>query len=110
MIDLEITDDIAHVVLDAPAKRNALDDTGIAELGAAYDAAEAAGVRALVLRAEGPAFCAGRDISAVDPREDDVLGYLGGLVTPLLRRLNLLDATGKPIPYTPPVVETAAAA
>ena len=87
MIDREITDDIAHVVLDAPAKRNALDDTGIAELGAAYDAAEAAGVRALVLRGEGPAFCAGRDISAVDPREDDVLGYLGGLVTPLLHRM-----------------------
>lgn len=92
MIDLEITDDVAHVVLNAPAKRNALDEAALAELGAAYDAAEAAGVRALVLRGEGPAFCAGRDISAVDPRDDDVLGYLGGLVTPLLRRMAAFPA------------------
>ena len=39
-------------------------------------AAEASGVRALVLRGEGRAFCAGRDISGVDPATDDVPGYL----------------------------------
>jgi enoyl-CoA hydratase/carnithine racemase len=87
MIDLTIEDDVAHVVLNAPGKRNALDEAALAELGDAYDAAESAGVRALVLRGEGPAFCAGRDISGVDPRDDDVIGYLGGLVTPLLRRM-----------------------
>lgn len=92
MIDLEITDAVAYVVLDAPAKRNALDEAALAELGAAYDAAEEAGVRALVLRGEGPAFCAGRDISAIDPQDDDVLGYLGGLVTPLLRRMAAFPA------------------
>lgn len=31
-------------------------------------------------------------------------------VTPLLRRLKLLDETGKPIPYAPPVVEATATA
>jgi small subunit ribosomal protein S16 len=31
-------------------------------------------------------------------------------VVRLLRRVKLLDETGKPIPYTPPVVEAAAAA
>lgn len=87
MIELTVTDGVAHVVLNAPAKRNALDEAALADLGRAYDDAEAAGVRALVLRGEGPAFCAGRDISGVDPRDDDVLGYLGGLVTPLLRRM-----------------------
>lgn len=87
MIDLAIADDVATVVLDAPAKLNALDEAALAELDAAYRDAEAAGVRALLLRGEGRAFCAGRDISAVDPRDDDVLGYLGGRVTPLLQRM-----------------------
>ena len=87
MIDLTVADDVATIVLNAPAKRNALDEQALGELDAAYATAEAAGVRALVLRGEGRAFCAGRDISAVDPRDDDVLGYLGGLVTPLLQRM-----------------------
>lgn len=92
MIDLSITDGVAHVVLDNPAKLNALDEEAIAELDAAYAEAEASGVRALVLRGEGRAFCAGRDISGVDPRSDDVLGYLGGLVTPLLQRMSRFPA------------------
>ena len=87
MIDLTVADDVAHVVLNNPAKLNALDEEAIGELDAAYAEAEASGVRALVLRGEGRAFCAGRDISGVDPADDDVLGYLGGLVTPLLQRM-----------------------
>ena len=87
MIDLTVTDAVAHVVLNNPAKLNALDEEAIRELDAAYAEAEASGVRALVLRGEGRAFCAGRDISEVDPADDDVMGYLGGLVTPLLRRM-----------------------
>ncbi|MFJ2543235.1 enoyl-CoA hydratase/isomerase family protein [Microbacterium sp. NPDC087589] len=87
MIDLTIADDVATVVLDAPAQLNSLDEQALRDLGRAYDEADAAGVRALVLRGEGRAFCAGRDISAVDPRDDDVMGYLDGLVTPLLQRM-----------------------
>lgn len=92
MIDLTIADDVATVVLDAPSKLNALDERALAELNAAYVEAETAGVRALVLRGEGRAFCAGRDISGVDPRDDEVLGYLGGLVTPLLQRMSRFPA------------------
>lgn len=92
MIDLTITDDVAHVVLNAPHKRNALDVEALTELGDAYDAAEAAGVRALVLRGEGAGFCAGRDIAGVDPATDDVTGYLSRLVTPLLQRMSAFPA------------------
>lgn len=92
MIDLTIADDVAHVVLNAPDKRNALDVEALAELGEAYDAAVAAGVRALVLRGEGPGFCAGRDIAGVDPATDDVTGYLDGLVTPLLKKMSAFPA------------------
>lgn len=92
MIDLTIADDIAEITLNAPAKLNALDAAAIGELAAAYDAAADAGVRALVLRGEGRAFCAGRDIAGVDPRDDDVLGYLEGLITPLMRTMSAFPA------------------
>lgn len=87
MIELSIADGVAEIVLNAPHRRNALDEEGLADLGAAYDAAERAGVRALLLRAEGRGFCAGRDISRVDPATDDAHGYLADQVTPLLRRM-----------------------
>jgi 2-(1,2-epoxy-1,2-dihydrophenyl)acetyl-CoA isomerase len=92
MIELTVTDAVAHVVLDNPAKLNALDEEAIRELDAAYAEAAASGVRALVLRGEGRAFCAGRDISGVDPRDDDVIGYLGRLVTPLMQRMAAFPA------------------
>jgi len=92
MIDLTIADDVASIVLNAPEKLNALDEAALGELSAAYAEAEAAGVRALVLHGEGRAFCAGRDISGVDPRDDDVIGYLGGIVTPLLQRMAAFPA------------------
>jgi 2-(1,2-epoxy-1,2-dihydrophenyl)acetyl-CoA isomerase len=92
MIDLRIDESVAHVTLDNPAKLNALDEQAVRDLGAAYEEAERAGVRALVLAGEGRAFCAGRDISDVDPRDDDVLGYLGDVVTPVLRRMSAFPA------------------
>lgn len=92
MIELAIHDDVAEVVLNAPDRLNALDESAVRELDAAYREAEAASVRALVLRGEGRAFCAGRDISNVDPRDDDVLRYLGGLVQPLLERMSAFPA------------------
>lgn len=92
MIDLEISDGLAVVTLDAPQKMNALGPADLEELSRAYGDAEAAGVRALLLRAEGRGFCAGRDISGVDPATDDVEGYLGGLVEPLLRRMSAFPA------------------
>ena len=92
MIDLDIADGIARVTLDAPERLNALGPDDLRELTAAYTEAEASGVRALVLRGEGRAFCAGRDIAGVDPATDDVAGYLDDLVTPLLRRIAAFPA------------------
>ncbi|MBO0609630.1 enoyl-CoA hydratase/isomerase family protein [Myceligenerans salitolerans] len=87
MIRVSMDDDVAEVVLDAPGRLNALDEAGLEELADALAGAEAEGVRALVLRGTGKAFCAGRDISEVDPATDDVLGFLAGRVEPVLRRL-----------------------
>ncbi|GAA1058418.1 enoyl-CoA hydratase [Agromyces luteolus] len=92
MIELEIHDGVAEITLNAPAKLNALGEAALDELGEAYDQAEFTGVRALVLRGEGRAFCAGRDIAGVEPRDDDVQGYLGGRVEPLLKRMSRFPA------------------
>jgi 2-(1,2-epoxy-1,2-dihydrophenyl)acetyl-CoA isomerase len=96
MIELSIENNVAEVVLNAPQKMNALNEDALAELGQAYDEAAAAAaegrVRALLLRGEGRGFCAGRDISAVVPETDDAYGYLGDLVTPLLRKMSAFPA------------------
>ncbi|MDV8147000.1 enoyl-CoA hydratase/isomerase family protein [Arthrobacter sp. B10-11] len=91
MISLSIANGIAEVVLDAPQKLNSLDEQALKDLTQAYDDAAAAAsrgeVRALLLRGEGRAFCAGRDIAGVTPETDDVQGYLGGLLQPLLKKM-----------------------
>lgn len=96
MIELSISGGVAEIVLNAPAKMNALDEAALAELEAAYDRAaegvESGEVRALLLRGEGRGFCAGRDISGVTPADDDVIGYLGGIVQPLLAKMSSFPA------------------
>lgn len=92
MIDYRFADDLAEIVLDAPARRNALGLDDLRALAAAYDRAEADAARAVLLRGEGPSFCAGRDISGVDPRTDDVGEYLDDTLTPLLRRMATFPA------------------
>ena len=92
MVTLTIADGVAEVVLTAPERLNSLGPDDVRELSAAYTEAEEAGVRALVLRGDGRAFCAGRDISGVDPREDDVIGYLEGLIQPLMEQMSQFPA------------------
>ncbi|WP_105033247.1 enoyl-CoA hydratase/isomerase family protein [Arthrobacter ruber] len=91
MVRLTIADGIAEVVLDAPYRLNAVDEQALADLAGAYDAA-AAGVRegtvrALVLRGEGRAFCAGRNLGSIEPGSDDAYGFLDATLTPLLRTM-----------------------
>ena len=87
MIDLTITDGLAEITLNVPEKLNALDATALKELQDAYRRAADAGVRALLLRGEGRAFCAGRDISQVDAANDDGTAFLSEAVTPVLRTI-----------------------
>ncbi len=87
-IELTITAGVAEIVLNDPSKLNALDEAAVTALSQAYRDAADAGARAVLLRGEGRAFCAGRDISAVDPATDDALGYLRDVVTPLLKQIS----------------------
>ncbi|GAB3187305.1 enoyl-CoA hydratase/isomerase family protein [Nesterenkonia suensis] len=92
MIRTHLDDGLAEIVLDAPKKLNSLDEEALSALDDAYRQAEEAGVRAVLLRGEGKGFCAGRDISGVDPATDDALGYLQEKVTPVLRRMAAFPA------------------
>jgi enoyl-CoA hydratase/carnithine racemase len=87
MIDYSLTDAVAEIVLNDPAKLNALDEAALAALSTAFALAADEGARAVILRGEGRAFCAGRDISHVDPATDDAFGYLDTVVTPVLRQI-----------------------
>lgn len=63
---LTITRDerVATVTLNRPDVRNAFNETTIAELKQAFsELGEDAGLRAIVLAANGPAFCAGADLN-----------------------------------------------
>jgi enoyl-CoA hydratase/carnithine racemase len=53
---------VRHVLLNRPAKRNALDAEMIAELEAAFTEPPAPEERVAVIRAAGPVFCAGLDM------------------------------------------------
>lgn len=62
-IQYEVADRVAYITLNRPDKRNALNDMMVAELRDAIHAAqEDAMAKVIVLRANGPAFCAGADL------------------------------------------------
>ena len=76
-IRFEVSGGVAVLTLDRPATLNAIDADFARALGAAIGRAEVTdGVRALVLRGAGSAFCAGGDVSKFNGREPhaDVAG------------------------------------
>ncbi|MVW59112.1 enoyl-CoA hydratase/isomerase family protein [Massilia sp. NEAU-DD11] len=63
-LTLTITDRIGHITLNRPDLRNAFNEQSIAELALAFDElGRNELVRAIVLAANGPAFCAGADLN-----------------------------------------------
>ncbi len=69
---LETVGSIALLTLNRPAARNSLSEATIASLHAALgEIADDATVRALVIAANGPAFCAGHDLKELTARRSD---------------------------------------
>jgi len=63
-VHYEVSDRIAYITLNRPDKRNALNHAFVTELKAAFGRAESdSGVKVIVLRANGKAFCAGADLA-----------------------------------------------
>ena len=71
----ETVGSIAVLTLNRPAARNSLSEAMIASLHAALaEIADDATVRALVIAARGPAFCAGHDLKELTARRSDADG------------------------------------
>lgn len=94
LLELNFSDDgaLAEVVLNNPQTLNSLTEDDLRELAETLAKAADEGVRALLLRGEGKAFSAGRNIKGLDPREDDATAYLAESVTPVLRQLDEFPA------------------
>ncbi len=89
LVELDFSGHIAVVELNDPARRNALSLDMVAELIAAFDAIEVAGgVRAVVVAAAPPAFCAGADralLDGVSDNPDEAASRLGAIYEGFLR-------------------------
>ena len=90
-LTLTVDGGIARITLAQPEIRNAFSDTGIAEITAAFHkVGERADVRAVVLAAEGPAFCAGADLNWMSRMADysrDENRVDAGLLAEMLRTI-----------------------
>lgn len=81
-------DGLAEIVLDRPDVLNSIDEDTAHALRAALDRAEHDDrARAVVLRGEGRAFSAGRDLRGADPLNEDARAILADLLNPLIQRV-----------------------
>ena len=73
-IQYTVADSIATITLNRPERRNALNTALMDALARRFEALESdAGVRAVVIRGAGAAFCSGRDLNEMSRRQDDGL-------------------------------------
>jgi 2-(1,2-epoxy-1,2-dihydrophenyl)acetyl-CoA isomerase len=91
-VDLTISGALAEVVLNRPDKLNAVNEAMARELGDAFDRAERAEVRAVIVRGEGAGFCAGRDLADADPGNEDAEAILENVFNPVVRRIATFPA------------------
>ncbi len=93
----EDRDGVRWVVLDRPAKHNAIDlPTAKAWAKALEEASTDRSVRAVVLAGSGPSFCSGGDIRSFQQAEDRV-AYLTAVATTIGRGVNHVVSMPKPV-------------
>jgi len=80
-------DALAILTLNRPQTRNSLRVDEMAAVGVAVDEMVAAGARAVLIRGEGGAFCAGRDLKETNPETDDTLSILRDRINPALQKV-----------------------
>lgn len=97
LVHLEIDRGIATITLDSPHNRNALSRQLVGELRAHLDTSLADdGARAILLQANGPAFCAGADLKEARQRNENEEKQTGGL-NPFVEILKDIWRSPKPV-------------
>jgi len=108
----ETVGSIALLTLNRPAARNSLSEAMIASLHAALaEIADDATVRALVIAARGPAFCAGHDLKELTARRSDPDGgraYFAGIMNACSAMMQAIVNLPKPVIASVQGVATAA--
>jgi enoyl-CoA hydratase/carnithine racemase len=103
---VDVAGDLATVTLNRPDRRNSLSESMLRDLGAALArAAEAPGVRAIVLAAAGPVFSAGHDFADMIERDLDGMRRLLTVCTEVMLGIRRL-----PIPVVARIQGVATAA
>ncbi len=92
LVTATVADGVATVTLDSAANRNALSRRLLAELHAALDQAAQPDVRVVVIRHEGPAFCAGMDLRERANASPEAAATTSGAFVEALERLESMDA------------------
>jgi enoyl-CoA hydratase/carnithine racemase len=105
-ITVERKGEVAVVTMNRPEKRNALSLQMMHELdGALAAVSEEADARAIVLRGEGAAFCAGHDLRELSGRDVDAYREIFDACVDLMRRIATI-----PLPVIAEVAKVATAA
>jgi enoyl-CoA hydratase/carnithine racemase len=91
-VDLSVEGGLAEIVLNRPDKMNALNDAMVAALNECLDRAASQTVRGLLIRGEGPAFSAGRDLADADPGNEDAEAIIESTFNPLIKRIAAFPA------------------
>jgi enoyl-CoA hydratase/carnithine racemase len=87
----EVREEVMHLTLNRPEKRNALSHELLLQLDATLDAVAAdANVRVVVLAARGPAFSAGHDLGEMVGCSEDAYRELFTLCSRVMRRFREL--------------------
>jgi enoyl-CoA hydratase/carnithine racemase len=90
LVRSDVVAGVAEVVLDRPAKRNAMTAEMVHQLREALSGVVGSGARAVLIRGEGRAFSAGRDIAGAQPGVEDGGQVLEDVFNPLMREVAAL--------------------
>lgn len=90
LVRIDLAGGVATITLDSQHNRNALSRQLVGELSDCLD--HAGGARAIVLRHEGPAFCAGADLKerAIEPGEQADRSPSSSPMVTIMRRLMMM--------------------